>query len=103
MTVGSIVSASSELVSVKLVDGIDVGEFRIAGMDDEMQAYLENGSYSANVFKDADGNTRVLGENLLLVNKGDYWAVATVPEPAEWACILGAMAIAFVAYRRRRA
>ncbi len=33
---------------------------------------------------------------------GFYYSVAAVPEPAEWAAIFGAIALGFVAYRRRR-
>ncbi len=36
------------------------------------------------------------------VNGGVYINVAAVPEPAEWAIILGAIALGFVAYRRRK-
>ena len=31
-----------------------------------------------------------------------FWVNAAVPEPAEWAMIFGAIALSFVAYRRRR-
>lgn len=33
---------------------------------------------------------------------GEYWVNSTIPEPAEWAMILGALALAVAAYRRRR-
>ncbi len=35
------------------------------------------------------------------LGSGDYW-VNAVPEPAEWAIIFGAIALGFVAYRRRK-
>ncbi len=45
------------------------------------------------------------GENILYLGKeGNYhsYSVAAVPEPAEWAMIFGAIALGFVAYRRRK-
>ncbi len=37
-------------------------------------------------------------------NQGEVWTLASaaVPEPAQWAAILGAIALGFVAYRRRK-
>lgn len=95
-------SGATELVAIKLVDGIGLGEFRITDMDAEMQAYLDNGSSNAIVFYDESGNMRVLGENLLLVDNGDYWSIASVPEPSTYAMILGALALGFAVYRRRK-
>lgn len=42
----------------------------------------------------------VLGENFF-INDGWISRTAEVPEPAEWAMIFGAIALAFVAYRKR--
>ena len=45
------------------------------------------------------------GSDLFWSNVADangYYSLNVVPEPAEWAMIFGAVALAFVAYRRRR-
>ncbi|MBE6413688.1 MAG: PEP-CTERM sorting domain-containing protein [Verrucomicrobiaceae bacterium] len=41
----------------------------------------------------------ILGENFFI--SADGW-ISSVPEPAEWAMIFGALALGFVAYRRRK-
>ena len=56
-------------------------------------------------FLDADGNRRELGVNLWIEQIGDsgiYNIYTQVPEPAEWALIFGAIALGFIAYRRRK-
>ncbi len=49
-----------------------------------------------------DGKTKIENSNLALRDMGTYFALVQVPEPAEWACVLGAMAIAFAFMRRKR-
>ena len=41
----------------------------------------------------------ILGENFFI--SADGW-ISSVPEPAEWAMIFGALALGFVAYRKRK-
>ena len=33
---------------------------------------------------------------------GGYWLTTAIPEPSTWAAILGAVALGFAAYRRRK-
>ncbi len=47
----------------------------------------------------ADGQT--IGD-LGINNEGYFYAITSVPEPAEWAVIFGVIALGFVAYRRRK-
>ncbi|MBO5255531.1 MAG: PEP-CTERM sorting domain-containing protein [Opitutales bacterium] len=54
--------------------------------------------YNHSLSKYEDG---VLGENFF-INDGWISRTPIVPEPAEWAMIFGAIALGFVAYRRRK-
>ncbi len=56
---------------------------------------------------DEAGNTLFTGDQLQwssVANSNNYYSLNTVavPEPAEWAAIFGAIALGFVAYRRRK-
>ncbi len=44
------------------------------------------------------------GDNIKFIQEGDYWSysVTVVPEPSTYALIFGALALGFVAYRRRK-
>ncbi len=56
-------------------------------------------------YKDGDAKTGTLLTDLVVMNDGTYnylYSATAVPEPAQWAVILGAVALAFVAYRRRK-
>ncbi len=46
--------------------------------------------------------TSVNGIYLQDAGNGAYWVNTVIPEPAEWAAIFGAIALGFVAYRRRK-
>ena len=73
----------------------------------EGQAYLdahqnEDGTYfadSALIGYDAKGN--LLASGWSVDSNGFLYNAAAVPEPAEWAAIFGALALAIAAYRRR--
>ncbi len=104
LTVGSVELASGAdygTVALILGDNIERGMLRITDMDDILANY---GSSYDLIFTDTLGSDRVLGENLFLENvDGDYLVyTVAVPEPAEWAMIIGALALGFVAYRRRK-
>ena len=49
---------------------------------------------------DSSGN--ILTQEKLYQNASGYITAIAVPEPAEWAMIFGAIALGFVAYRRRK-
>ncbi len=49
-----------------------------------------------------DGQTHEFTYEEVTIDGTQYWAITTVPEPAQWATIFGAIAVAFVAYRRRK-
>ena len=51
-----------------------------------------------NLSYDADTN-KLTFEN---VNNFSGWAITTVPEPAEWAVLLGAVVLGFVVYSKRK-
>ncbi len=82
----SIVGSAFEQIKIK--EGIKVGD-----------TVVDENNFT-NYFTAEDGKT------LSLVNAGDGYyyvnATAAVPEPAEWAAIFGAIALGFVAYRRRK-
>jgi len=104
LTVGSVELASgadSGTIALVLGDNIERGMLRITDMDDILANY---GSSYDLIFTDTLGSDRVLGENLFLENiDGDYLVyTVAVPEPAQWAMIIGALALGFVAYRRRK-
>ncbi len=104
LTVGSVELASGAdygTITLILGDNIERGMIRITDMDEILANY--GNSYDL-VFADTLGSDRVLGENLFLENVDGNYLVYTVevPEPAQWAMILGALALCFVAYRRRK-
>ena len=75
-------------------------------MDDYLKIYdpqevgMEVGFYTED-----SSSLRELGVNLWIEeigNTGVYTIYTQVPEPAEWAMIFGAIALGFVAYRRRK-
>jgi hypothetical protein len=104
LTVGSVELASSAdygIVALILGDNIERGMLKITDMDDILANY---GSSYDLIFTDTLGSDRVLGENLFLENVDGNYLVYTVevPEPAQWAMIFGALALCFVAYRRRK-
>ena len=76
---------------------------RITDMDEILSDYASANSF---YIKDEAGNDRVLNENLFIKDLGDgsytIYTESVVPEPAEWAMIFGAIALGFVAYRRRK-
>ena len=51
-----------------------------------------------------NGETWTFGEqyDYIKSNDGGFYVNAVVSEPAEWAAIFGVIALAFVAYRRRK-
>ena len=81
-----------------VINGLsDQMNFKVTDMDDILKDYSPELYFIH--FKDGAGNALLVTE----VN-GDYYisASALVPEPAEWAMIFGAIALAFVAYRRKK-
>ena len=104
LTLGSVALASGVdegIVALILGDDIERGMLKITDMDDILANYAGNNKIA---FTDSLGSDRILGENLFLENvDGDFLVyTVAVPEPAEWAMILGALALGFVAYRRRK-
>ncbi len=101
LTIGSFANlANSDALSVALGDTA-FGSLRITDMDSILANYASN---SAIKFTDADGVERILGDNLFIkeIESGVFTVSTVIPEPAEWAMIFGAIALAFVAYRRRK-
>jgi len=62
---------------------------------------LDNANVSIKIYDNEKGEyvDGVLGENYFIFD-GGY--ISSIPEPAEWAMIFGALALSFVAYRRRK-
>ncbi len=109
LTIGSIVLSEGEgVVKVILNDMLQNGSLVVSDMDSILTGYASTGSSSQLSFIDEGGNVRVLNDNLFLERIGtttswNVFTVATqVPEPAEWAMIFGAIALSFVAYRRKK-
>ncbi len=107
LTIGGIVLADGEtgVVNVILKDMLQNGSLVVTDMDSILSSYATSGSSSAIAFLDESGNARILNDNLFLKQIGDttsYSIYTQVPEPASWAAILGAIALGFVAYRRRK-
>ena len=101
LTIGSFANlANSDALSIALGDTA-FGSLRITDMDSILANYASN---SAIKFTDANGVERVLDENLFIkeIESGVFSVSTVIPEPAEWAMIFGAIALAFVAYRRRK-
>ncbi|MBE6413915.1 MAG: hypothetical protein E7035_05130 [Verrucomicrobiaceae bacterium] len=108
LTIGSIVAETEgATVNVSLADDIIKGSILVSDMDDYLKIYnpqevgMEIGFYTE------DGSAlRELGVNLWIEEtangSGIYTIYTQVPEPAEWAMIFGAIALGFVAYRRRK-
>ncbi len=107
LTLGSIALADGQSGVIKIIldDMLKEGSLVITNMDSILKSYNSSSSIS---FVDESGDARVLNDNLFLERIGDTtsWNVFTVatqvPEPAEWAMIFGAIALAFVAYRRKQ-
>ena len=56
-----------------------------------------------NIFSvELDDAGNILSQSKLYQNEAGYITAITVPEPAEWALIFGAIALGFIAYRRRK-
>ena len=101
LTVGSFVNlADSGVISIALGD-TSYGSFRIVDMDESLSNYLGNTTIK---FVDENGVDRILNDNLFIkeIESGVFSVSTVVPEPAEWAMIFGAIALAFVANRRRK-
>ncbi len=107
LTLGSVVLAEGQSGVIKIIldDMLKEGSLVITDMDYIFKNYSASSSIS---FVDESGNARVLNDNLFLeqIDGTTSWNVFTVatqvPEPAEWAMIFGAIALAFVAYRRKK-
>ncbi len=101
LSVGEFTGAD-DIANIILSDSLVKGSFKITNM----QSLLSDFENQSNLyFLDADGNQRVLGLNLWIEQIGDsnmYNIYTQVPEPAQWAIIFGAIALGFVAYRRRK-
>jgi len=90
------------VINLILEDDLKEGILRITDMDEILANYDTASSF---YIKDEAGNDRVLNENLFIKDLGDgSYTIYTeaVPEPAEWALIFGAIALGFIAYRRRK-
>ncbi len=101
LTLGEFAGAD-DIANIILSDSIVKNSFKITDMS-QILGDFENQSNL--YFLDADGNRRELGVNLWIEQIGDsgiYNIYTQVPEPAEWAMIFGAIALGFVAYRRRK-
>ncbi len=65
-----------------------------------IEEFMADNNITVQVYNGKEYVAGVLGENYYILDGG--W-VSAVPEPAEWAAIFGAVALAFVAYRKRKA
>ncbi len=92
------------VITLVLEDTLAEGTLRITDMDEILRGYASSGSASSFYIKDESGIDRVLNENLFIkeLSDGSYTIYTAVPEPAEWALIFGAIALGFIAYRRRK-
>ena len=107
LTIGKIVAETEgATVNIALADDIIKGSILVSDMDDYLKIYdpqevgMEVGFYTED-----SSSLRELGVNLWIEeigNSGVYTIYTQVPEPAEWAMIFGAIALGFVAYRRRK-
>ncbi|MBO5254361.1 MAG: hypothetical protein J6B07_00885, partial [Opitutales bacterium] len=101
LSVGEFTGAD-DIANIILSDSLVKGSFKVTNM----QSLLSDFENQSNLyFLDADGNQRVLGSNLWIKQIGDsgmFNIYTQVPEPAEWAVIFGAVALAFAMYRRRK-
>ena len=91
LTLGSFTEAhKTNLILEDFSDGL----FRV--LDDTNFAMSKLTVYSD------DGKTKIANSDLALRDMGTYFALVQVPEPSIYAAIFGAVALAFVAYRRRK-
>ena len=97
---------------------IDLGEIYATGNGYNLNLYVknfENDRIKADSFRsnmgdmyiyifDEASQQYVLNENAQWLGDATngYWLTVAVPEPAEWAMILGALALGFAIYRRRK-
>ena len=97
---------------------IDLGEIYATGTGNNLNLYVknfENNRIKADSFRSNMGSTYlylfdeasqkyVLNENAQWLGDATngYWLTVAVPEPAEWAMILGALALGFAIYRKRK-
>ena len=97
---GDGVSITMELVSQSLsgTGTLSIYNFQedsfYVGLNEDRKAYIE----TAVSLYDAD--EQFLG--MATVNDAGFIALAAIPEPATWAALLGAIALGFAAYRRRK-
>ena len=97
---------------------IDLGEIYATGNGYNLNLYVknfENNRIKADSLRSGMGSTYlylfdeasqkyVLNENAQWLGDATngYWLTVAVPEPAEWAMILGALALGFAIYRKRK-
>ena len=103
LTIGAFIPSSDSVMNIALSDDIFDGQFIVTQMADALKMY-DPTKESSFYFVDADGEKRVLGENLWIKDLGSetYSIYTAVPEPAQVASFLALMALGFAAYRRRK-
>lgn len=103
LTIGSFIPSGDSVMNIALSDDIFDGQFIVTQMADALKMY-DPTKESSFYFVDADGEKRVLGENLWIKDLGSetYSIYTAVPEPAQVASFLALMALGFAAYRRRK-
>jgi len=101
---------SNELVIEKLISDGTTSDFTLVLQDEIIKGSLFIGDFNSLI--SADDVKSHLSSNLgseIFVEfangtsaDGGYYIYTSVPEPAQWAMIFGAIALGFVAFRRRK-
>ncbi|MBR7105784.1 MAG: PEP-CTERM sorting domain-containing protein, partial [Opitutales bacterium] len=85
------------------VKNFENNRIKIQLSTNSLNSGLLSGNVLLNTFNETSGNYESADVNLVATGvSGVYWLNVAVPEPAEWAMILGSLALGFAMYRRRK-
>ncbi len=103
-TDGSLVLGAEEGDSFTSLLGAVANSIVLEGLvDEKLKVYDVSKENLETYFTVADDTKYQLFIDTIDADRNIYWVnTVAVPEPAQWAVVLGAIALAFVAYRRRK-
>ena len=94
---------SSNVDVVFNVKNFENNRIKIQLSTNSINSGLLSGNVLLNTFNEASESYESANVNLVATGvSGVYWLNVAVPEPAEWAMILGSLALGFAMYRRRK-
>ena len=97
------VSSNVDVDVIFNVKNFENNRIKIQLSTNSINSGLLSGNVLLNTFNETSGNYESADVDLVATGvSGVYWLNVAVPEPAEWAMILGSLALGFAMYRRRK-